>query len=230
MRGDFGKHSTGFGINRSHCSQINYNASFSYMHQTGKGPAPFAVWLTGLPAAGKTTIALEAARQVSAAGYHAYVLDGDVLRSGLNADLGFSREDRAENMGRIVEVARLLIDAGVIVFCSVIAPFRADRELARQRAGRAAFIEVHVSTPLAVCMARDPKSLYARALRGEIKNMTGVDHPYEPPEAPDFRIDATATPPEVLAAAMLDELSKRGLLSLSHLSSETAGSGRKHVA
>lgn len=169
--------------------------------------APFVVWFTGLPASGKTTLALATASQLKSNGFAAYVLDGDTLRSGLSIDLGFSRADRAENVRRAAEVAKLFLDGGFIVLCSLIAPFRADRQLARERIGKSAFVEVHVSTPLAVCMARDPKSLYTRALRGEIANMTGINQPYEPPENPDICVDCSDTEPEDLAAALLGYLS-----------------------
>jgi adenylyl-sulfate kinase len=146
------------------------------------------VWLTGLSGSGKSTVAVEVERRLVEAGRPAYVLDGDNLRHGLNADLGFGDDDRAENVRRVSEVARLLADAGVVALVPVISPFRAGRARARalhEDAGLP-FLEVFVDTPLETCEARDPKGLYARARAGELRGLTGVDAPYEPPERPDL--------------------------------------------
>lgn len=157
------------------------------------GGGGLTVWLTGLSASGKSTVAHRAEALLVSSGRAAYVLDGDNLRHGLNADLGFEASDRAENVRRVGEVARLLADAGLVVLVPVISPYAADRD--RVRAAHAAagldFFEVHVATPLAVCEARDPKGLYARARAGEITGFTGIDDPYEAPETPDLRIDTT---------------------------------------
>jgi bifunctional enzyme CysN/CysC len=141
------------------------------------------VWFTGLPASGKSTIASGVEAQLLAGGHSAYVLDGDNLRHGLNGDLGFSAEDRAENVRRTGEVAALLADAGVTVLVALVSPYRADRAAARAISERQGlpFIEVHVATSLEECERRDPKGLYARARAGELSHLTGVDDPYEPP-------------------------------------------------
>ncbi|HVV24006.1 MAG TPA: adenylyl-sulfate kinase [Pseudonocardiaceae bacterium] len=163
------------------------------------------VWLTGLPASGKSTVAVELERLLVAAGRPAYLLDGDNLRHGLNADLGFSAADRAENVRRVGEVARLFADAGVIAVVSLVSPYRADRELVRaaHRTAGLPFLEVYVDTPVALCEARDPKGMYARARRGEITGFTGLDDPYEPPVSPDLVLRPDAGDPAVQAAAVL---------------------------
>jgi bifunctional enzyme CysN/CysC len=158
------------------------------------------VWLTGLPASGKSTIAAAAEAELLAAGRAAYVLDGDNLRHGLNGDLGFSAEDRTENVRRTAEVAALIADAGVVCLAALVSPYAADRDAARAAHARRElpFLEVHVATSLAECERRDPKGLYARARAGELSGLTGVDAPYEPPERPDLRIE----PGEPLATAV----------------------------
>lgn len=154
------------------------------------GLAGATVWFTGLSGSGKSTVANEVARRLLDAGRPAYLLDGDNLRHGLNADLGFSAADRAENVRRIGEVARLMADAGVVVLVPVISPYRADRERVRaiHAAAGLAFVEVFVDTPLELCEQRDPKGLYAKARAGELTGMTGIDDPYEPPAAPELRL------------------------------------------
>lgn len=153
------------------------------------------VWLTGLSGSGKSTIAAELEKSLIAAGRIAYRLDGDNVRHGLNGDLGFSAEDRSENVRRIGEVARLFADAGVVALVPVISPYRADRDRVRHIHGVAglAFVEVFVDTPIEVCEARDPKGLYAKARAGEISGFTGIDDPYEPPLRPELVIDTTET-------------------------------------
>ncbi len=145
------------------------------------------VWMTGLPASGKSTIAAGVEATLLEARRSAYVLDGDNLRHGLNGDLGFSAEDRAENVRRTAEVSALLADAGVVVLVALVSPYRADRDAARAAHDRRGlpFLEVWVATSLEECERRDPKGLYARARAGELKHLTGVDDPYEPPESPD---------------------------------------------
>jgi bifunctional enzyme CysN/CysC len=148
------------------------------------------VWFTGLSGAGKSTIAAAVAQQLATSGRPVTILDGDEIRRGLNADLGFSAADRSENIRRVGEVARLMADAGLVVLVPVISPYRADRDRARaiHAAAGLTFVEVFVDTPLDVCEQRDPKGLYARARAGELTGLTGVDDPYEAPEAPDVRI------------------------------------------
>jgi adenylyl-sulfate kinase len=145
------------------------------------------VWMTGLPASGKSTVAAAVEARLLADGRSAYVLDGDNLRHGLNGDLGFSAADRAENVRRTAEVSALLADAGVVVVVALVSPYRADRAAARAAHSRRGlpFLEVYVATTLEECERRDPKGLYARARAGELTGMTGVDDPYEPPESPD---------------------------------------------
>lgn len=154
---------------------------------------PRVLWFTGLSAAGKSTIANTVEAMLAAHGHHTYLLDGDNLRTGLNQDLSFTVADRAENVRRVAEVSRLMVDAGLIVLVCLISPFRRERQLARDLLEPGEFVEVFIDTPLAVAAARDPKGLYRKARRGEVRDFTGVDSPYEAPEAPEIRIDTTAT-------------------------------------
>jgi bifunctional enzyme CysN/CysC len=163
------------------------------------------VWMTGLSGSGKSTIAYLAEETLIASGRAVYVLDGDNLRHGLNSDLGFGSDDRAENVRRVGDVARLMADAGLVVLVPVISPFAADRKMVReahQQAGLG-FIEVFVDAPLELCEERDPKGLYARARAGDISEMTGVDSPYEAPEDPELRLDTQATSPEKLSERLI---------------------------
>lgn len=171
-----------------------------------KGQKPVCVWLTGLSGSGKSTIANRVEQQLLARGHHTYLLDGDNVRHGLNRDLGFTDEDRVENIRRVGEVARLMVDAGLIVLVSFISPFRAEREAVRARFGEGEFVEVFVDAPLAVCEQRDPKGLYARARRGEIPNFTGIGSAYEPPPAPDLRLDTTGADADALATRVVEAL------------------------
>ncbi|NBB51972.1 sulfate adenylyltransferase subunit CysN [Rhizobium sp. CRIBSB] len=173
-----------------------------------KGQKGQVIWLTGLSGAGKSTIANLVDRRLHVLGRHTYLLDGDNVRHGLNRDLGFSEEDRVENIRRVAEVARLMADAGLIVVTAFISPFRAERRMARDLMGPGEFIEVHIDTPLAVAEARDVKGLYRKARAGQLKNFTGVDSPYEAPETPEIRIDTTALSAaeaaEAIVARVLD--------------------------
>jgi bifunctional enzyme CysN/CysC len=166
------------------------------------------VWLTGLSGSGKSTIAAAVSERFAARGVLTYTLDGDNLRHGLNGDLGFSATDRAENVRRVAEVARLFADAGVIALVPVISPYRAGRDHARalHAAAGLTFVEVFVDAPVDVCEARDPKGLYAKARAGEITGFTGVDDPYEPPVAPDLRVETASTSADDAAAQILDFL------------------------
>jgi len=150
---------------------------------------PACLWLTGLSGAGKSTIADQVAQDLHAMGYCTYVLDGDNVRNGLNRDLGFSQADRTENIRRIAEVAKLMTVAGLVVLVSAISPYRMDRDAARARFGGREFIEIHISTSLEVCIARDTKGLYRRARAGQIRQLTGWDEPYECPLHPELSID-----------------------------------------
>jgi adenylylsulfate kinase len=162
------------------------------MPATGvRGSAP-TVWLTGLSGAGKSTIARAAVAELVNEGISAYVLDGDALRAGLSADLGFSLEDRAEQVRRAGQVARILGDAGVVAFAALISPTRAERDIVRAMHPAGRFIEVHVATSMQVCEARDVKGLYARARAGQISDFTGIDSPYEAPIAADVVLDGSA--------------------------------------
>ena len=179
-------------------------------HAALKHQRPAVLWFTGLSGAGKSTIANLVETKLMARGVHTALLDGDNVRHGLNKDLGFTAADRVENIRRIAEVARLMTDVGLIVLTSFISPFRAERKLAREIAAPGEFIEVYVDTPLQTAIARDPKGLYKRALAGEIKNFTGVDQPYEPPEAAELTLDTAAAAAETLADRVIAELEARG--------------------
>ena len=150
---------------------------------------PVCLWFTGLPASGKTTIATALEKRLFASNRHTYLLDGDCIRLGLNSDLGFSEGDRVENIRRIAEVSRLLVDAGLVAIVAFISPYRSGRSLARSLFEQDEFFEIFVDTPLDECERRDPKRLYAKARRGEIKNVTGIDSRYEPPLSPEVRLD-----------------------------------------
>ena len=177
-----------------------------------KGQQPVVLWFTGLSGAGKSTIANLVEKKLLAQGRHSYLLDGDNLRHGLNKDLGFTAADRVENIRRVAEVARLMVDAGLIVLTAFISPFRAERRMARALLPEGQFIEVHVDTPLDVAEARDVKGLYAKARRGELKNFTGIDSPYEPPEAPELRVDTATMSAEDAAERVLALLRQRGVI------------------
>lgn len=170
---------------------------------------PCILWLTGLPAAGKTTLAREIARRLETLGVRAFVLDGDDLRLGLNSDLGFSHAARAESVRRAGHAAKLLLDAGTIAVTALISPFRKHRERIRALAGDGRFVEIFVDAPLDVCERRDPKGLYASARAGEIQDVTGIDSPYEPPEDPDIRLRSAERPPGELAGQVILYLQER---------------------
>ena len=152
---------------------------------------PCCIWLTGLSGAGKSTVANALDALLHSQGKKSFLLDGDNLRHGLNKDLGMSENDRAENIRRVGEVAKLLVDAGLIVVCAFISPYRRDRQMVRSIFNHGDFIEVFVDTPLAVCESRDPKGLYKKARQGILKNFTGISDPYEPPQAPELMIDTS---------------------------------------
>jgi bifunctional enzyme CysN/CysC len=170
------------------------------------GQSPKVLWFTGLSGAGKSTIANLVERRLHALGRATYILDGDNVRHGLNRDLGFTDADRVENIRRVAEVAKLMADAGLIVLVSFISPFRAERRMAREMLKDGEFIEIYVDTPLAEAERRDVKGLYKKARAGQLKNFTGIDSPYEPPERPEIRIDTTHVTPEAAAEALVDRL------------------------
>ncbi|HYP37860.1 MAG TPA: sulfate adenylyltransferase subunit CysN [Stellaceae bacterium] len=170
------------------------------------------LWFTGLSGAGKSTIADLAEKKLLACGRHTMLLDGDNVRHGLNRDLGFTDVDRVENIRRVGEVAKLMTEAGLIVLCSFISPFRAERRMVRELTHPTAFIEIFVDTPLDECIRRDPKGLYAKAKAGRLEHFTGLDSPYEAPEAPELRVTTVATTPESVVDHVLDELRRRDII------------------
>ncbi len=174
--------------------EVDRNAHASLKHQR-----PKVVWFTGLSGAGKSTIANLVEKKLHHLGRHTFLLDGDNLRHGLNRDLGFSDADRVENIRRAGEVARLMADAGLIVLCAFISPFRAERRMVRELMPAGDFLEVFVDVPLADAERRDPKGLYRKARAGEIPNFTGIGSPYERPENAEIRIETTAMLPEEAA-------------------------------
>jgi bifunctional enzyme CysN/CysC len=177
------------------------------------GHRPGVVWFTGLSGAGKSTIADLVEKRLHLDGCHTYLLDGDNVRHGLNRDLGFTEADRVENIRRVAETSRLLVDAGLIVLVSFISPFRAERDLARSLLEDGEFCEVFVDTPLAVAEHRDPKGLYEKARRGDLANFTGIDSPYEPPMHPDVHLDTTQLTPEQSAEAVIEHLRSTGIIA-----------------
>jgi bifunctional enzyme CysN/CysC len=178
-------------------------------HSALKGQKPAVLWFTGLSGAGKSTIANIVEKKLAARGRHTFLLDGDNVRHGLNRDLGFTEADRIENIRRVGEVARLMADAGLIVLTAFISPFRAERHMVRRMIPEGEFFEIFVDTPLSEAEKRDAKGLYAKARAGELKNFTGIDSPYEEPEAPEIRIDTTKLGAEEAADLIVEELLKR---------------------
>jgi bifunctional enzyme CysN/CysC len=177
-----------------------------------KGQQAAVLWFTGLSGAGKSTIANRVEQKLAALGCHTMLLDGDNVRHGLNRDLGFTDADRVENIRRVAEAARLMAEAGLVAICAFISPFRADRQMARDIAAPHPFIEVFVDTPIEECMRRDPKGLYAKARSGAIPNFTGIDSPYEAPDAPEVRLLTVDADAEALSDRLIEELRQRQIL------------------
>ncbi|MCY1520425.1 Bifunctional enzyme CysN/CysC [compost metagenome] len=178
-----------------------------------KGQKPVLLWFTGLSGAGKSAIANLLETRLYARGNHTYLLDGDNVRHGLNRDLGFTDADRVENIRRVAEVGKLFVDAGLIVLTAFISPFQAEREMARRLLGEGEFIEIFIDTPLEVAEERDPKGLYRKVRRGELKNFTGIDSPYEAPVAPDIHIQTTRMSAEQAADRIIATLVDRGIIN-----------------
>jgi bifunctional enzyme CysN/CysC len=186
---------------------VNKRARALLSHQK-----PCILWFTGLSGAGKSTIANLVEKRLHADGRQTYLLDGDNVRHGLNKDLGFTNEDRVENIRRVAEVAKLMVDAGLIVLVSFISPFRSERRMARALVESGEFFEVYVDTSLAAAEARDVKGLYKKARRGELKNFTGIDSPYEPPETPEVHLDTALLSPEEAASQVISRLREAGII------------------
>ena len=202
-----------FALRRAHNIHLQHMdvdkiARASIKHQQG-----CVLWFTGLSGAGKSAIANLVEQKLHGLGHHTYLLDGDNVRHGLNKDLGFTDADRVENIRRVGEVARLMVDAGLIVLTAFISPFRAERSMARSLVEEGEFVEVFVDTPLEVAEQRDVKGLYKKARRGELKNFTGIDSPYEAPEEPEIRLDTTRLSLEAAADAVITTLRLRGVIS-----------------
>jgi bifunctional enzyme CysN/CysC len=174
---------------------------------------PVVLWFTGLSGAGKSTIANLVEKRLHAQGRHTMILDGDNVRHGLNRDLGFTEADRVENIRRVAEVAKLFVEAGTIVLVSFISPYRAERGLARDCVEPDEFIEIYVDTPVDECRRRDPKGLYQRADAGQIRNFTGIDAPYEPPETPEIHLPTLEASAEALAERVFADLRRRGIVT-----------------
>jgi len=177
-----------------------------------KGQSPCVLWFTGLSGAGKSAVSDLVEQRLNRMGKHTMLLDGDNVRHGLNRDLGFTDEDRVENIRRVAEVGRLMVDAGLITLVSFISPFRSERQMARDMLAEGEFLEIFVDAPLEVCERRDPKGLYKKARAGEIPNFTGIGSPYEPPESPELRLAAGERAPEELADEVIRALEARGML------------------
>jgi bifunctional enzyme CysN/CysC len=178
-----------------------------------KGHKAALLWFTGLSGAGKSTIADHVEKKLHALGKHTFMLDGDNVRHGLNRDLGFTEADRVENIRRVAEVAKLFVEAGLITMVAFISPFRAEREMARELVGPGEFIEIFVDTPLEICEQRDPKGLYKKARRGELRNFTGLDSPYEPPSNPDLTLNPLRNSAVELADHVIQFMERHGMLS-----------------
>ncbi len=192
-----------------HASAVSREA-----REARRGHRGAVLWFTGLSASGKSTLASEVERLLFEAGYFSYVLDGDNIRHGLNGDLGFTPGDRKENIRRVGEVAKLFAESGALVLTAFISPYREDRDRIRASVSRPSdFVEIHVSCPIEVCEARDPKGLYRRARAGEIRDFTGIDAPYEPPDAPEVTLETNLYDVQACAEQVMSYLSEHGYIS-----------------
>jgi len=203
-----------FALRRAHNIHMQHVDVDKRARAAQKGQSGCVLWFTGLSGAGKSSIANVLEQKLLARGHHTYLLDGDNVRHGLNKDLGFTDADRVENIRRVAEVARLMVDAGLIVLTAFISPFRAERQMARGLLEEGEFVEIYVDTPLGVVEERDPKGLYKKARRGELKNFTGIDSPYEPPEHAEISVDTTSLTTEAAADEILAYLESRGMLNV----------------
>jgi bifunctional enzyme CysN/CysC len=201
-----------FALRRSHNLRMQHVDVDKARRSELKGQRPAVLWFTGLSGAGKSTIANLVEKKLAAMGRHTYLLDGDNVRHGLNKDLGFTEADRVENIRRVAEVARLMVDAGLIVMTAFISPFRSERAMARGQMTDGEFIEIHVNTPLAVAEERDAKGLYKKARRGEIANFTGISSPYEAPESPEIVVNTHTQTAEEAADLIVARLKALGLI------------------
>ncbi len=205
-----------FALRRAHNIHVQALDLTKTLRSQMKGQRACVLWLTGLSGAGKSTIANLVEKKLHALGRHTYLLDGDNVRHGLNKDLGFTDVDRVENIRRVAEVAKLMVDAGLIVITAFISPFRAERRLARELMDEGEFIEIFVDTPLAVAEQRDRKGLYRKARRGELKNFTGIDSPYEIPEHAEIRVETSRLAADAAADLIVGELARRGVIGAAH--------------
>jgi bifunctional enzyme CysN/CysC len=199
-----------FALRRSHNIHIQHVDVSKEARAELMGQKPVVLWFTGLSGAGKSTIANLVEKKLHARGRHCYLLDGDNVRHGLTKDLGFTEADRVENIRRVAEVAKLMIDAGLIVLTAFISPFRAERAMARNMVGAGEFVEIFVDTPLDVAESRDVKGLYRKARRGELSNFTGIDSPYEVPESPEVRVNTVGSAPDEAADEVIAYLQQSG--------------------
>ena len=201
-----------FALRRAHNIHLQHVDVDKAARARIKGQQPGVLWLTGLSGSGKSTIANLVEKKLHAMGRHTYLLDGDNVRHGLNKDLGFTQADRVENIRRVAEVARLMVDAGLIVITAFISPFRAEREMARGLLDDGEFVEIHVDTPLEVAESRDVKGLYRKARRGELKNFTGIDSPYEVPTHAELRLLTAECTPEEAADQVIACIRAMGMI------------------